>query len=328
MNRILITGANGFIGQSLCRYLIKKNKFVRGVVRDKLSIKNSDNIQYVSVGDINFKTNWMYLLSDIDCIIHCAGKTHSLAKKNIISDESYKSVNIDGTKQLAIKAAEAGVKRMIFLSSIKVNGENTDGLKLNEIDGTQHKFFFTHTDEPAPKDIYGLSKWNAEKELWKVSAKTNLKVNILRLPLVYGAGVKGNLNRLLRLVHLGIPLPFGLIKNNRSMIALDNLIDLINRCIDHPDAVGKTFLVSDGDDLSTPQLIKLMASYMGRSASLFPVPISFLKAFGYFFNKSEEINKLVGSLRVDNSFTCKILNWSPQINVSEGIKRMVQSEKF
>ena len=324
MNKILVTGANGFIGQSLCKELVKKNFFVRGIVRSKLNLNDYKNIEYKTIADINYCTNWTDLLSDIDCVIHCAGKAHVMEKTNIIAEQAYNSINVEGTKQLAMQAANSGVKRMIFLSSIKVNGENTIDSRSDKLNINKHKKIFTHNDNADPKDLYGLSKWNAEKELWGVSAKTNLEINILRLPLVYGKGAKGNLNRLLKLVQSRIPLPFSMIKNERSMIGLDNLINLIILCIDHSGAAGKTFLVSDGEDISTSKLIQYMASSMGRSALLFPIPISILKVSGYILNRSEEVNRLVGSLKVDSSFTREILNWSPQINISEGIRRMVQ----
>ena len=327
MSKILVTGANGFIGQSLCKTLGAKNKLVRGIVRNKLPYNINDNIEYFSIGDINFETDWMHLLSDVDCVIHCAGKAHFI-EKNAISEQAYKSINLEGTKQLAIQSAKAGVKRMIFLSSIKVNGENTFDIKSDQNIKKGVKKIFTHDDIPDPKDFYGLSKWHAEKELWKISSKTNMEVTILRLPLVYGIGVKGNLSRLLNLVRSGVPLPFSMIKNQRSMIGLDNLIDLIFICTNHSAAAGKTFLVSDGEDLSTPSLIRCMASSMGQTARLFPLPISLIKASAYIFNKQDEINKLVGSLKIDSSFTRKILNWYPKTNVSEGIKRMVQSQSF
>ncbi len=323
MNKILVTGANGFIGQSLCKKLIEKDKFVRGIVRNVSVNKNNYNIEYASVGDINSETNWMHLLSNIDCIVHCAGIAHAMKKKNLFTEKDYISTNVYGTKQLAIQAAAAGVRRIIFLSSIKVNGEHTNEVILGN--SNNNKNIFTYTDKAEPKSLYGLAKWKAEKELWEVAAKTNLEVNVLRLPIVYGKGVKGNLNHLLMLVRSGVPLPFGMIKNQRSMIGLDNLIDLILLCIDHQAAAGKTFLVSDGEDISTPDLIKYISFSMGRRARLFPLPISLLKIIAKILNRREEIDKLVGSLKVDSLFTRKTLNWSPPVNVLEGIKRMVST---
>ena len=174
--------------------------------------------------------------------------------------------------------------------------------------------------------MYAKSKIEAEKVLWEISSRTGLEVAVVRLPLVYGYGVKGNLARLIKIVRSGIPLPLSMIKNQRSMIGIDNLVDFLIRCTDHPEAGGKIFLVSDGENLSTPELIKLIASSMGRKANLFPMPISLLKFLSSFFGKSEDINRLTGSLRVDSNYTKKILNWTPPISVKEGIRRMVQGK--
>ena len=327
MKKILVTGANGFIGQSLCKTLVIKNKLVHGIVRNSSKVKKHDNIKYSSISEINYDTNWIEVLSNTDCVIHCAGRAHIMNKNDKISNETYSSINVEGTIRLANQAAEAGVKRIIFLSSIKVNGENTGEPTIGKINNNTNRNYFTHTDKPEPKDLYGISKLEAEKELWKISKKTGLEVSILRLPLVYGEGVKGNLNRLLMLVRSGVPLPFKMIRNQRSMIGLDNLIDLIILCIDHPAAAGKTFLVSDGEDLSTPDLINHIAHSMGRSARLFPMSISLLRLLGRILNRKEEINRLTNSLIIDNQFTKKTLNWYPPHNVSEGIRKMVQSKR-
>ena len=315
MKKILVTGASGFIGQSLCETLSKSRRLVLGAVRNLNSILINKNIEYIPVGDIAFKKNWKDLLVDVDCIIHCAGRAHKMIdNKNL---DTYSLANINGTKYLAEQAAEVGVKRLVFLSSVKVNGETTH-------QNTKQKL--SHKNTPNPIDYYAISKLEAEKALWEISSRTGLEVVVVRLPLVYGYGVKGNLARLIKIVKSGIQLPLGLIKNQRSMIGIDNLVDLLIRCIDHLEACGKTFLASDGEDLSTPKLVKLIASSMGRKANLFPCPIFMLKFLGSVFGRSEEINRLVGSLRIDNSYTKKILNWSPPISVEEGIRRMVQEK--
>lgn len=330
MNKILVTGANGFIGHSLCEELVKRKKKVYGTVRNISTLKNNkDDIEYFSVGNINSQTNWESALSNVDCIVHCAGITHVMKKNKLEIERAFHNTNVKGTKKLALQAAAAGIKRMIFLSSIKVNGENTADIELKKINSlNNNKKVFTHLDEPSPKDLYGFSKWKAEEELLKVSNQANLEVVILRLPLVYGSGVKGNLNRLMKLVSLGIPLPFKMIKNQRSMIGLDNLIDLIILCIHHPKAAGKTFLVSDDKDLSTPELLHYIASSMGCNLRLFSVPIIFLKFISNIFNYKLEFSKLIGSLKVNNQFTRKTLDWSPPVNVLEGIRRMVQIKKL
>jgi nucleoside-diphosphate-sugar epimerase len=315
MKKILVTGASGFIGQSLCETLSKSERSVLGAVRNLDSILINKNIKYISVGDIAFKKNWKDLLVDVDGIIHCAGRTHKMNdNKNF---DAYQLTNLNGTKYLAEQAVEAGVKRLVFLSSVKVNGESTH-------QNTKHKL--SHKDMSNPKDSYAISKLEAEKALWEISSRTGLEVVVVRLPLVYGNIVKGNLARLIKLVRSGIPLPLSRVKNQRSMIGIDNLVDLLVHCIDHPEVSGKTFLASDGEDLSTPELIKLIASSMGKKVNLFPFPISILKFLGSVFGKREEINRLVGSLRIDNSYTKQILNWTPPVSVEEGIRRIVQGK--
>ncbi len=321
MFKILVTGASGFIGKNLCKELVKSNRSIRGTFRNLNSLSINNNFEYFSIGNIDSKTSWNNALLETNCIIHCAGLAHKISNKNKI--DSYYSVNTQGTRRLAEQAAEAGVKRLIFLSSVKVNGEATE--KINSDRSTNNQIF-THNDLPNPQGAYALSKFKAEKELWEISSRTNLEVVVLRLPLVYGYGVKGNLARFMKLINYGIPLPLGLVKNQRSLIGVDNLVDLIIRCIDHPDAVGKTFLVSDGEDLSTPNLINYISSSMGRTIWLFPIPIFLLKIIGLIMGKKKEINRLVGSLKMDSSYTRKILNWTPPVSVTEGIRRMVKGK--
>ena len=313
MKKIFVTGASGFIGQSLCKALLNSNFFVRGGVRTCNYSLTNKNIEYVPIGNIDHKTYWKNALSDIDCIIHCAGRAHRMNENK--NSNMYRLINTEGTKNLAKQAAEVGVKRLVFLSSIKVNGEFT-----NEIDGKQ-KFFYN--DIPEAKDIYAKSKLEAEKILFKISSTFGLEVVVIRLPLVYGNNVKGNFAQLIKIVKKNIPLPLSKVKNQRSMIGIDNLIDLLICCIDHPEASGKTFLASDGEDLSTPELIKLIALSMGKKANLFPLPIYILKFLGSVFGRRKQINRLVGSLRIDNSYTKETLNWTPPLTVLEGIKRTV-----
>mgnify|MGYP001250200062 CR=1 FL=1 len=325
MKKVLVTGASGFIGQALSQSLLNSGKSIRGTFRFKKLISKNIKAEYVPVGDINNKTNWKNALVDIDCVIHCAGRTHIMnEEKNSEILKIYRSTNVDGTKQLAKQAAEAGVKKIIFLSSVKVIGERTehrcDNLSSNK------QYIFSHKDDPNPQDPYSVSKLEAEKILWEISYKTGLEVVVVRLPLVYGHGVKGNLSRLMKLIKFGLPLPFNLVNNTRSLIGIDNLVDLLIRCIDCPKAVGKTFLVSDGEDLSTPKLIYHIASSMKQKVYLFSVPIFLLKFIGFIFGKQKEIDRLAGSLKIDNSYTKEILDWTPPISTEEGIRRMVQGK--
>ena len=316
MKKICVTGANGFIGKALCEALILSGNSVRGFVRHLDKNVNFGSIEHISVGDISSNTIWKDQLHGYDCIVHCAGKAHVMNKKNEL--EVYHIVNTEGTKRLAEQAVEAGVKRLVFLSTVKVNGEST-----GNIDNTK---IFTNNDRPDPKDAYSISKLEAENTLWEIASKTDLEVVVLRLPLVYGYGVKGNLERLMKLIYFGIPLPFSLIKNKRSLIGIDNLVDVLMKCIEHPDAKGKTFLVSDGEDLSTPDLLRYISSAIGGSVRLFPFPITLLKFFGFVIKKSPEIDRLIGSLQIDSCYVKQILDWTPPVSIQEGIKRMVKGK--
>lgn len=313
MKKILVTGASGFIGQSLCKTLSESGKLVLGVVRSFNSNLLNNNIKYVKVKDINFQTKWENIIKNVDCVIHCAGIAHikNKSKNNLLN--LYRSTNTEGTKQLAEQAVKLGVRRLIFLSSIGVNGLST-------------RKFFSNSDIPNPIGDYAISKYEAEKILIEISKHTELEVVIIRSPLVYGESNPGNFKRLIKLISLGIPLPLNNIKNKRSFIGIDNLVDLLIHCIDHPKAIGKTFLASDDQDLSTTELIKLISLSMGKKVRLFSVPILLLKFIGLLFNKTEEVNKLVGSLRINDTYTKETLNWKPPISVKEGIRRMVQGK--
>jgi nucleoside-diphosphate-sugar epimerase len=315
MKKILVTGASGFVGQFLCKTLSKSGRSVLGAVRSANSNLIDHNIKYISVGDISFKKNWKDHLIDVNCIIHCAGRAHKMNDNNV---DAYRLTNLESTKRLAEQAADAGVKRLIFLSSIKVNGESTD-----HINSTK-KFFYT--DIPNPQDPYAISKLKAEKALWQISLRTGLEIVVVRLPLVYGHGVKGNMARLIELIKSRVPFPLSIVKNKRSMIGIDNLIDLLIRCIDHVDASGKTFLVSDDDDLSTPQIINLIALSMKKKVYFFPLPLFLLKIIFSIIGKRREINRLIGSLSIDINYVKETLNWTPPISVKEGIIKMVNEK--
>jgi nucleoside-diphosphate-sugar epimerase len=312
MSKILITGATGFLGKNF----YKSSEFEKYQIHVSTRFDNQinlKNIENFNIGDINSKTRWSDALNKVDYIIHCAARTHIMNEVEKEELTKYRQVNVEGTINLAKQAAAKGVKRLIFLSSIKVNGDKTIGSSS-----------FKYNDIVHPKDPYAISKLEAEQALREISKDTELEIVIIRAPLVYGKGVKGNLSRLIKLIKYGLPLPLGLIQNQRSMIGVDNLIDLISCCIENPDAAGKTFLASDGKDLSTPDLINHIASSMKRIVRLFPFPIFLLKFFGKISGKKKEINRLVGSLKIDSSYTQKVLNWKPPVSVEEGIKRMVQ----
>ena len=313
--RVTVTGATGVVGKALVCELGSHALNVCAVVRTlrQASVPPDSKVTNIAVGEINSQTDWSAALIGVDCVVHCAARAHVMHETADDALTAYRVVNVDGSRRLAEQAAAAGVRRLVYLSSIMVNDEQTRlGASLS------------FSDRPAPEDAYGISKWEAEQALWDVSAKTELKLVVVRPPLVFGPGVKGNLARLLKLVRLGLPLPLGALQNKRSLIGLDNLVDLLICCVDHPAAAGQTFLVSDGEDLSTPDLIRHMAGAMGRSAWLFPVPVSLLRLADSALGKRAEIDRLVGSLQIDSSHTRRVLGWAPSLSVQEGIRRMVQ----
>ena len=311
---IAVTGASGFVGKALCAKLLARGYSVRAVVRERSSclLSPTDCLQVVEVGEIGGLTDWTAALTGVDCVFHCAAHVPMMHKTGNDVLAAYRAVNVEGTRRLAEEAETLGVRRLVFMSSIKAIGEQT-----------AHGLSFTAHSEPAPEDAYGKSKCETEEMLREFSLRFGLEVVIIRPPLVYGPGVKGNLRRLLVLVRSGLPLPFGAINNLRTLVGLGNLVDLLIRCADHPDASGQTFLVADGEELSTPELIRHMAAAMGKSVRILPVPVFLLRFVGCMIGRSEEIDRLVGSLQVDISHTCQVLDWSPPFSVDEGLQGMV-----
>ncbi len=312
MTKILITGATGFVGRALFENLKSKKKYLIHLTSRTNQEKLFEGAKTFNIGEIDRNTNWKDALDGVSCIVHCAARAHMMEKKQRDSLNSYRRINVDGTRNLAKQAAAIGIKRFIFLSSVKVNGEET--IASNS---------FKYDDIPLPKDAYGISKWEAEQELLEIYKKTGLELVIIRVPLIYGARVKGNFLRLLDLIYKQIPLPLFNINNSRSFIGLDNLVDLIIHCIDHPRATGKTFLVSDGEDVSIPDLIRKLSKIMGKSTRLFSFPISIFKLMSYLVGKTPEVNRLIGSLRVNSSHTRKILGWNPPFSLDEGLEKTV-----
>lgn len=320
MSSICVTGASGFIGRALCAELVERGLAVRGAVRSLNSVDDDSRVEFVAVGEIGAETDWVGVLDSrvrgnegvVDCVIHCAARSHVMYETESDASAAYRSVNADGARRLAEQAAAARVRRLVYLSSIKVNGEQT---------ALGAPFLFS--DAPVPEDPYGISKWEAEQALREVSAKTGLEVVVIRPPLVYGPGVKGNFLRLLRWVSRGVPLPLGAVQNQRSLVGLENLVDLLIRCVDHPAAAGQTFLVSDGQDLSTPELIRQLADAMDKSPRLIPVPVPLLHLAGHALGKQAEVDRLVGSLQIDSSPTRETLGWTPPVSVEAGVQAMV-----
>lgn len=304
---ILVSGANGFVGRALIQALRQSGHFVRGAYRQSPEAVMTQ----VSVGNIGPDTDWSIALAGVRTVVHCAARVHVMRDAGSAESlASFRKVNVEGTANLARQAATAGVKRLVFVSSIKVNGETTTGSPP-----------FTCDSQPAPKDPYGVSKWEAEQKLWRISEETGLEVVVVRPPLVYGPGVKANFKRLMQAVNRRIPLPFGAIKNQRSMVYLENLCDLLAVCSVHPCAAGRTFLVSDMRDVSTKELVEHLAYGMGVRSVLIPVPFGLIHGAASLFNKRDLADRLLGSLQVDSSHTCKILDWTPPYSLEEGLRK-------
>lgn len=306
--KVLVTGATGFIGTAFCLRARREGWQVRGAVR---SVSDHNNlpprVEAVPVGMIGPVTEWVSSMEGVEILVHLASRTHVMRETASNPLAEYRKVNVVGTEHLARQAAAAGIKRLVFLSSVKVNGEG----RLDP---------YTEDDLPAPEDHYGVSKLEAEEVLWKVSAETGMEVVILRSPLVYGPGVKANFLSLLKAVHGGIPLPFGSIRNKRSFIYLDNLVDAIAVCLTHLAAVGSIYLVSDGDDISTPELIRKVAFAFERPVRLFAFPPRLIRFIGSMVGKGDTVNRLVGALTVDTRKIRQELDWHPPYNMEQGLR--------
>jgi nucleoside-diphosphate-sugar epimerase len=304
---ILLTGASGFIGHRLLEFLENSQFDVTSAVRRQLS-KNS--AKHFFIESLDGKTDWNASLADKEVVIHVAGLAH-VKNKNIDPTGArnlFWEVNAEGSINLARQAAAAGIKRFIFISSIGVNGSSTEKP-------------FNQADIVNPCDAYAESKYEAEKRLWELQDQTGMEVVIIRPPLVYGTNAPGNFGSLVSWVQKGLPLPLGSIHNKRSFVALDNLVDLIITCIDHPGAANETFLVSDGEDLSTTQLLQGVAAAMGKPSRLIPVPAGLLQFGATLLGKKAMAQRLLGSLQVDISHTQKRLNWTPPLTVKQGLQR-------
>lgn len=308
-SHVLLTGSNGFVGRHLINFLSENDINFVGVLR-ALPTSKADNM--IPIGDINSSTDWSDVLKERQVIIHMAARAHIMKDKAVDPLIEYREVNTAGTLNLARQAAVAGVKRFIFISSIKVNGETTTSLPA-----------YIETDEPAPQDPYGISKMEAETGLRKIANETGMEVVIIRSPLVYGPGVKANFYNLMKLANTCVPLPFGAIHNARSMVYVGNLVDFVVKCIDHPAAGNQTFLLSDGRDLSLAELLSLLRSSMKKPARLVSIPALLFRIAGLITGKSTLVDRLVGSLQVDTSKACELLDWQPPYTVEQGIEATI-----
>lgn len=312
MKKILVTGASGFVGASLCKRLEREGLSVRSVISSVRTLQQG--IEDILIGDISQKNDWSYAMDDVLQVVHLAARVHVMHETSTDPLTEFRRVNVDGTANLARQAAAAGVQRFVFLSSIKVNGETTDLRRP-----------FTAEDAPAPEDPYGVSKHEAEVLLHQVAVDTGMEVVIIRPPLVYGPGVKANFELLMKWLSRGVPLPLAAVTQNcRSFVALDNLVDLIVTCLNHPAAANQTFLVSDGEDLSTAGLLRRMGAALGHPARLFYVPPSMLKLGAQVVNKPGVYQRLCGSLQLDIVKTRRLLGWTPPVSVDEGLRRATE----
>ena len=311
--KVLVTGASGFVGKALCSKLQNTNGFdVVGSLRRATSYADAV-IPLVAVGGLTAETDWSAALGGVQAVVHSAARVHVMNDQSTDPLAEFRKVNVDGTLNLARQAAVAGVRRFVFISSIKVNGEGTELGKA-----------FTADDVPAPSDPYGFSKLEAEQGLLRLAHEKGMEVVIIRPVLVYGPGVKANFLSMLKWLGKGIPLPLGAIHNKRSLVALDNLVDLAITCLNHPSAANQVFLVSDGEDLSTTELLRRMGKALGKPARLLPVPSSWLNLAATLVGKRDVAQRLCGSLQVDIDKTRRLLGWLPPLSVDQGLKKAAE----
>jgi nucleoside-diphosphate-sugar epimerase len=308
MKRVLITGATGFVGRVLCEVATQAGYTVRAAVRGGKNAPSAGTAEWVNVGEIGAATDWHAALEGVEYIIHAAARAHVLHDAPAAA-QLYFETNERGTQMLAEAAAAAGVRRLVYVSSIKVNGEETSRAP------------YMAEDAPQPQDAYGQSKWHAEQVLQAVAGRTGLEAVVVRPPLVYGPRVRANFLRLMSWVERGWPLPLGAVSNRRSLVSIWNLCDLLVRTLDHPRAAGRTWLVSDGEDVSTPELIRRIGRAMGRHVTLLPVPVPLLRLGAGLLGFGAEFGRLCGSLAVDSSRTRAELGWSPPLTLEAGLAR-------
>lgn len=307
--RILVTGATGFIGRAVVAHAAHAGHFVRAVVRSNDVGLGTSGAEIVGVPDIGPDTEWGDHLREVDSVIHLAGRAHVMREESTDPLASFRRTNVGGTLRLARAAAVSRVRRFVFISTIGVNGDRTTTKA------------FSEDDAPHPRSPYAISKWEAESALRSLAEQTGMEVVIVRPPLVYGPRAPGNLGRLIETIRRGLPLPLGAVSNRRSLVALDNLTNFILTCVERPAAANETFLVSDGHDLSTTELIRGLAAAMGRRIVLLSLPTGLLTVGAAIAGKRSLAQQLLGSLQIDISKARQVLGWTPPVTVDEGLRR-------
>lgn len=312
MVELFITGASGFLGRSLVPYFVSRDGYnVRAAYRSTQLAAKGGPETVVPISDI-VTDNLVEVLAGVDCVIHSAARAHVMNEPLGSAISSFRRVNVQGTLNVASASVEAGVRRFIYISSVKVLGEETFGAPF-------------HADSvPAPCDPYGVSKFEAEEVLLDISRRTGMEVVIIRPPLIYGPGVKANFFTLMKFLNWRLPLPLKSINNKRSLVSLDNLLDFISICIVHPAAAGQAFLVSDGEDLSTPQLLSRLGGAMGKPARLYSVPETFIISGAKLLGKSALASRLCGSLQVDIGKSHRLLGWIPPFDIDDSLAKVAR----
>ncbi len=303
--RVLVTGATGFVGRALCRDLARRGWWLRAAVRHEAPLP--DGIETCIVGDIGPDTDWTAALEGVEGVVHLAARVHVLRERAPDPLAAFRRTNVEGTLALARAAARAGVGRLVFLSSVKALGERSTDAPLTDV------------SPPNPEDPYGISKCEAEAGLRQIAERLRMEVTILRPPLVYGPGVKGNFRALLKLVDWRVPLPFRAVANRRSLLYLGNLVDAIAVCLEAPAAANRSYLLRDGEDLSMPELLRRLAEALGRPAPMFAVPERVLRLGASCLGHGADAGRLLDSLTVDDSRIRHELGWKPPFSVAQGL---------
>lgn len=318
MGTALVTAANGFIGRHLCRHLLDAGWVVKGAVRRPDAVRELPlGVTGVAIGDVGPETEWDQALEDVDVVVHLAARVHVMSEKNRNRDQAlwiYRLVNVEGTRRLVESCLRAGVRRFVYMSSVKAVGEGD----------LSSQRPYVESDPCRPVDPYGISKMEAEKIVLAAGEARGLEAVILRAPLVYGPGVKGNFLRLLRALDRGMPIPVATVRNARSMIYVGNLVDIIRVSMEHPRAAGGIFFVADGEPLSTRELVRRLSRHLGRRAYIIPVPVGVLRFLGWCLGKRAEVDRLVGCLVVDTRAVRNALGWEPPFDVEHGLAETVR----